>query len=542
MSKSNLQRFREIITVLRRYKVFECFSKQQNPENVRIAFEELGPFFIKLGQLLSSRTDILAPIFIRELEKLQTEVKSDDFDLIKPLIEEAMDLPIEDVFAHLEKEAFASASVAQVHKGYLKNGDVVAVKVQHPGTYEMMMQDMKLLKKALPLINLTPVGKIADMSKVIRDYKKMLISEFDFIMQAELMERFRANNMSNPYVCSPKTYMKYSSSTLLVMEFMEGETVSHYLNLAEHGEEPETFRRQKSQFAQYIVESFMKQVFEDGFFHADPHPGNILLNTKGGKISIAYLDFGIMGTLEESMIKKLNELIIAFGNKNSDRFTQILLSMCHKSRPININKMQRSVADTLYEYFGMSLDRLNISDLFHDISRLCNEYGLIFPENTAFLFKGCITIASILRELDPTLSLMRMIQPHAYKYLRKNFNLENELLEFTKNVLLTGKAAPSIPLNLLELIRKTSSGKLRITSSHEDLDAQLDRIGAMVNRLSISIVLAALILGFCLVIQSYNGTLTIGIKMISILGYFLIPLLTILFIASLWWGRGRRKT
>lgn len=272
-------RLAQIVAVLTKHNVLLSLAEQKHPERVREAFEELGPTFIKIGQILSTRTDIVSEEFAEEFKKLQDHVKTDDFSVVAPLIEAEAGLPLTELFEKIEPKPLASASIAQVHAAVLKGGQEVVVKVQHPGIYEEMTMDIALLEKAVPLVRHIPAAGMMDPAAIVGELKRSLMNELDFTKEADNIEKFHTLNKDVSYILSPKVYREFSSQRLLVMDFMKGVKVSDYIKRAdeEAAGGNTAVLAAKKRLAREIVDNYMKQIFDDGFFHADPHPGNILI-------------------------------------------------------------------------------------------------------------------------------------------------------------------------------------------------------------------------------------------------------------------------
>lgn len=274
------KRLREIVSVFVKHGIKNELS---NPKQLRLALEELGPSFIKIGQILSTRADILPMEFITELQNLQDNVKPEDFKVMKEVIESGLNRPIDEVFMEFDEKPIASASLAEVFKARLKTGERVAVKVQRPFVKEKMLSDIRILKKLAPFINLTsPTKEIIDIREIVDELSDATIKELNFLKEMDNIVRFSENNKHIKYLTCPKVYKEYCTQRILVMDYIEGIKIDNIKRLKEEGYDIQDI-------AIKLTYNYFKQVFEDGFFHADPHPGNILIHNN----TIGYLDFGL---------------------------------------------------------------------------------------------------------------------------------------------------------------------------------------------------------------------------------------------------------
>lgn len=574
--KTSSVRFKEIMKVFLSYNVLPNIAKQEHPEKVREAFEELGPTFIKIGQMLSVRSDILTPRFIEELKKLQDNVKTDTFATVKQTIEEETHLKLTDIFETFEELPFASASMGQAHKATLKNGKEVAVKVQHPGIKEEINLDLSLFAKVLPLIKHIPESNVVDPKEIFLEIKTSLQNELNSLKEAENGVAFYKKNNGWEIIQTPIIYRDYCTEKVLVMEFMQGESIRKFVQKEVVSKESEERKQLKNHLGNVLVRNFVKQVFEDGFFHADPHPGNILVRflepneegyhaknkvkdiqhkkeMKQGSIGfnyteeqdlppyrLVYLDFGMMGYLDETMIHKLTNVMDSLYGNNVKNIGRAILQLCNQIGPVDEEHFFEELAPLLDENYGASVGDLNLQTLFFRIIAICHQNNLQAPQEVTMLIKAIATFEGVIRELAPEISLIEIATPFAKKYFTEKIDWQWELKKAGIDLLYSAKAAPKIPSRVLDVLDDLSKGKSKINLELKKQNELMDRVERMMNRLVMGLILSALIIGSSMLVEFNAGLTSNFVSVLGMIGYA-IALFAILFLAVDIWKKGRRK-
>lgn len=568
MSKSTSRsRLAEIIKIFIKYNVVPNFVQQKNPEQVKTAFEELGPTFIKIGQMLSVRDDLLSTKFTKTFKTLQDSVPSDSYLTVKKTIESELDLLIEDIFEEFTKAPFASASMGQAHHAKLKNGDTVVVKVQHPNIAEEIMLDLQLFERALPLIKYIPETSVVDLNGVLQEVRRSLTNELDFFKESKNGVLFYEKNDHWQEIRSPKIYEAFCSKKVIVMEAMPGENLNHLMNIT--ADEPpliEGYENQqlKQNIAKLLVENFMKQVFDDGFFHADPHPGNILFHLltpdelshnqttetkkrqkefhsisvtatsrvtkQAAPYTLNYIDFGMMGQLSLTLRQRLTEAVIALYTKDNYRIEKTVLRLCQQEGSFDESNFHQELATFLEQYTDSPIEEIEIQEVFTQIVVICHQNNLQFDRDITLLLKAFSTLEGVIRVLDPEMSLMEIATPFAQNYFFTHLEIE-ETLKKTGLDLLSGlKTAPKLPQQLHHLLEIWTSGQGKVNLEIKKQEDLLSRIENMVNRIVFGVILAALIVGASLLVQAAPDD---RFNVISILGIctYAIAALVIIFLA-----------
>lgn len=559
-------RFRTIVSVLRRYNVLSNLARQKHPEQVRAAFEELGPTFIKVGQILSSRTDIVKPEFANEFKRLQDNVKADDFSVVRQTIERQTGKQLEEIFADFDPQPFASASMGQTHHATLLNGQKVVVKVQHPGIDAEVALDISLFERALPLLRYIPESSVVDLREMVAEIKRSLFNELDTNIEVQNGTRFYQLNDHSDIIRVPRVYAKYSTQKVLVNQYMAGTSIQHFMAQVRAADQANDHQLddERQYLARALVQNFLKQVFEDGFFHADPHPGNILLRQlrpgdvdfdetvpqRTGKIGkrrlppyrLVYLDFGMMGEISPALMSGIANVVIAVTTENTRQVGKAILAISNRTGTVDEEAFFSELAPFLSQYYNSGLGDIDFQGLLFEMVKVCRNNNIQMNPAVTMLGKAFGTIEGIVETLDPTLSMMDVARPFARKYMREHLSLRNELEDGLLATLKGLQDAPKLPSRLLAALDTFDNGQARVNLVFAHRKQFLDRIDAMVNKIVLAVILAALIVGSSLLVQSHSDNS--WITNIGIFGYVTAVLVIIgLIIRTLhrWYQRWRGK-
>lgn len=527
MYKNSVQRFREIVKVLAFYGFgFIVDSKLNNetksPQNLRKAFEELGPTFIKIGQILSTRPDILPAPYITELSKLQDSVPAEKFEDIDNVFFNEFDKSINDTFKHFDKKPLASASIAQVHKAIMKNGREVIVKVQRPDIYEKMNLDLNILHKILKLSKAKFADALIDPLEALDEIRWSTELELDFKIEANNICKFRELNYDVAFVYAPFVISDLSSSKVLTMEEIDGFKINDIRKLNQEGYDPEDVGRK-------LALSFFKQVFTDGFFHGDPHPGNILI--RGGKI--AFIDFGIMGSFTKDLKAALNDAIIAVAYKDPDKLISVVMSIGIKKGFINRNKLYEEIDYLFASYLSTSLHNIEMSVMLQEIFDCCKRNNVFLPKDLTLLIRSLVIIEGVIAKICPELKILDVAIPFV-KSNNMNSFLNNisfdELLIKTTSFI---RDSAKIPTKIVQLSDSILNGRTKIQFQISSLNKTVNDINKMTNRVVISLIISSMIIGSSLILNSNIGPDIYGISIIGILGFGFAAIMGLWLIISI---------
>ena len=532
---SQVKRSRQIISVLIKYgldyfidqakisfwlkikKKPKRFQELTPPKRLRLALEELGPTFVKFGQILSTRPDFLPPDFIKELEKLQDKVPPFSSFQAKKIIKKELNKPLEKLFKKFETKPIAAASLSQVHKAILPNNEVVAVKVQRPGIKEIIELDLKILEDLAGFLeDRLYNGWVYQPKLIVKELKKAIEKEIDFTNEAYNFERFRINFKDIEYIKMPKIYWEMSTAKVLTMEFMEGTKINEitqdkYKNIFE-----------AKKVAKQGAEAILKQILEDGFFHADPHPANLLVQPPA---TIVMLDVGMVGYLDEETIISGAKLLRAIIDKNSDQVISCLENLGVIIKEFDKNLFRQDLKELFDRYWGIPLKRLEISKFTQDMLRMIVQHHLVLPSNLVLMIKALSMVETTGRQLDPDFDMVSVARPFVKNLWRKKF-APRELLKksgivFQESV----ELIEQLPRDLIDILCKLKEGRLKFNFEYRGLEKLTREIDRSSNRLSFSLIIAALIIGSSLVLQQQVGPFIFGYSAIGIIGYLLASFL-----------------
>ncbi len=497
-------RFKEIVSVAVKHGFKNGIG---NPTELKLVLEELGPTFVKIGQILSTRPDIIPKEYIMELEKLQDSVKPEDFSVMKEIIETNLRANISDVFLDFQSTPLASASLAEVYLAKLKTGEVV-LKVQRPLVREKILADINILKKLAPFIKFTTKNEVLDVKEVIEEIKVATERELDFLQEKENIKKFNLNNKGIKYIKNIDIYEKYCTSNMIVMEYVEGIKIDHVPTLIEKGYDTR-------EIAKKLTYNYFKQVFEDGFFHADPHPGNILISNN----KIGFIDFGLMGSLDSGIKKKFNSFLEGVATNNIDLMTTSVLSIGIRKGEVDVNKLYQDINLLYNTYIEESIYKYDLAQILEEVIIICKKNNIVMPKDITLLAKGLLTLQGVLAKIDKELNIMDIALPYF-----KNKIIEENLKDYDiallgSKFMSAGKASLDLPLKLSQIIDRGLEGRLKLNLEFKNTGENFNEVNKMVNRIIFSVIVAGLLISSALVVNANIGLKVYGISAIGIIGY-----------------------
>ena len=532
---SRRTRLLEIVRVMRNHNVITNFINQRNPREVRLAFQELGPTFIKAGQLLSTRPDLISPAFIAEMRQLQDNVEVDDFASVKTTFEEQTGKKLNEVFSFFDETPFASASIGQTHRAILKDGTKVVVKIQHPEVARLIATDLALFRLALRMTKFTPDIGAINPREIFNEIRTSLLNEINTEIEIANGQEFYHYNNNDGIIRVPKVYKQYSAQKVLVNSSMPGKSIKNYLAqpISQDLAVAESQKAERKYLAQVLVNNFLKQVFEDNFFHADPHPGNILFyrlkegdpnyqenqakeafsyEFHGNKVvwakrqplppyRLVYLDFGMMGRLTPSMIDGIAQIVLALNTKDIRQIGQAILAVCNQTGPVDSEDFYEELGLFLTPFMNMGLDQIDFPAMLYSVIGLCRKNNLQMKAEVTLLVKAFGSLEGLVSQLDPDLSMMDVARPLGKAYLKRKFNLKTSLEDLSFDTLQSLKATSQLPTKASKFFDVVSSGQTRFSVRYKGQDKLLDRIDHLANRIIIALVLAAIILASSLLVE-----------------------------------------
>ena len=503
-------RLGEILAVLLKYNAV----LGRSPEKTRLVLEELGPTFVKLGQIMSMRSDLLPIEYCKELEKLRTSVRPMPFAQVRRLVESELGRPLEEIFSSFSPEALGSASIAQVHRAVLKSGEPVVVKVRRENIREIMASDIELLKKASGMIKLAiHSGQAIDYGLILDEMWQITQQEMDFLNEAANMEKFRTLHEEVAYVSCPRPYPELTTAGVLVMEEVRGIEISKKEELTEAGYDLE-------EICAKLCDNYVKQIVDDAFFHADPHPGNIRI--QDGRI--VWLDFGMMGTLSERDRQLFREAVTAIAEHDVDALKTIVLTLGVYKGEIDHSKLYDDIDALLTKYGRMDIGQMNLGVMMEDFLQTANRNGISLPKGMSMFGRGLMTLEGVVADLCPTINLVEIMANHIAGSRLAGMDWKKELTSLLKNVAVSSKKSLEIPAQLSDFLKMNIRGQSRLNLSL-NLDERsrkfLDRITTRV--LSV-VLLAALLVTSGLLCLIQTGPTLIGLPLPAFIGFCLTAL------------------
>ena len=527
----NMKRVNEIVDVLRKYEV-EYLIEQSNffkrlpfrnkkeeeldldetfEMRIRLSFEELGATFIKLGQLLSTRPDLVGQDLAHELIKLQDDTPPIPFETVKEIIESELDDDMENLFAEFEEKPIGSASIGQVHKAKFHNGTEVAVKVQKPGVEELIDTDLDIMHFFAGRVNqFVRRSRVYNFPAIISEFERSIRMEIDYKYESSNISHLKNDFRNDRTVYVPEVYNRYTTSKVLTMEYINGKKVSEVMENPE-GYDPKLIAKRG-------LDSYIKQILFNGFFHADPHQGNIIILPDN---VICYIDMGSMGVMDEDFRNDLAQLFQFIISKNVNGIINQLNYMDILDRGVPVKDLKYDINSMVNRYYGAELD--NFTSGVDDLMNLMVKYEVTLPREFVLMARGFSLIEDMGMKLDPEFDVFNEIQPLARKLISKKFSPKTVFDYMQHNVVEVEHFMRTLPHDINDLIYKIQNDKISIELKIKDLTF-------LINQISISIIIAALLVGSSLVIMSDVGYEVFDIPILGLIGFTISLILGILIV------------
>ncbi len=484
---------------------------QPIPVRARRILEELGPTFIKLGQMLSTRPDLIPLEFCREFEKLQDEVPGFEYEKVEALIRHELRSPINEVFNNLSPEPKAAASLAQVHLAELKTGEKVVVKVQRPNIKSIITADVEILYTLARLAEKhIRESRIYNPVGIVDEFKKTIQRELEFTTEASNIEKFRRNFEKESSVYIPRVFHNLSTDRILTMERIEGIKVTDIETIEKAG-------LSRKQIAINGANAILKQIFIDGFFHGDPHPGNIFIIQDN---TVVFLDFGIVGRIDQESKAQFANILTSITERDVSAIVEVFTVMGIIERA-DVRKLNLDLADLIERYYGISLEELRMEKLWGDIINVVSRNGIEIPPDLFLLVKAMITIEGVGKRLDPEFDLTVHTRPFVEKLVKQKYDPERvakEIRRFAKELYQFTRA---LPKDLALILDKIKRGTLRVEFEHRGLENLTQVIDRVSNRITVSVIVAALIIGSSIVVHIDKGPMFLGLPVMGIFGFLI---------------------
>jgi ubiquinone biosynthesis protein len=496
----NLRRFSQISRVLVRHGfgfIFDVRRERREKRGLQELFapnfgvrlrrslDDLGPTFVKFGQLLSTRSDILPEGVLLELQKLQDTAKPMPAGASQVIVERELGAPVEEVFESFDPDPLGSASIGQVHRAVLRDGEIVAVKVQRPEAPGRVEADLELMREFADFLDRRFGRRIfVDVRGLVAEFESVIRRELDYTAEAANARRFATNFAGTPVVI-PKVYLEFSTSRVLTLEHIEG---TRFRDIRPLLLTPSERRRVASMGADAIF----KMAFEDGFFHGDPHPGNLLL-TPGG--DLALLDFGMIGYLSRDDVEALSRLFIAVIQRDAAAALRGLEALGVRYAPEVRGDLLRDLGEFLNKYSGLSVGEVTLGQALSELIALARRYRLRVPPVFPLLTKALVTAEGLARSIDPTINVYEVARPYAQRLLVERYDPEVLLEGAWERALEYARYVEDYPEQIRQLLAEVADGELEVQLRHGGLDELVGEVDVLANRLVFAVVTGALLIG-----------------------------------------------
>lgn len=530
-SIKKIKRFSKIVHVLSKHGIDEIISRsnfdffkstdlEDNPQElftpqfnqrIRLAIEELGPTYIKFGQLLSNRKDLVPEVLIQELKKLQDDVPPEELDIVLKMKQEFGIEPAEH-FSYIAKTPFAAASISQVYNATLKNGEEVILKVKRTNIHQVIESDLALLHDLIRFLEKKyPALKKLFVSEIAQSFENAILQELSLNNELQNIERFRHNFEKNTIVYVPKTYAQFSNNSVLCMEFIVGEKINDVVGLKRMGFDPK-------QIVKNGLDVYLKQVLEDGFFHADPHPGNIFIKDNG---QITFIDFGAMGTLSSSEKAILEEVVINFGLKNAKKLVRQLKKMSIEHYISNEQQLERQIEDVFDYLEYATVSTIEVQVIIKKFNAILNQNHILLPEYVYVLMRGVALIEGIGQQLDADLNIQQAMRPYAINLAKEKLYPKNVAKKLINNLKDIRDLVDDIPEDTLKLIDKINNDQLAMNIKINEFERLERLIKNSINKIVLAVLTLTFGIGSSMLANTRVKPMILDMPLLAWAGYLL---------------------
>lgn len=505
MDISSARRLKEIVAVLRDRELLQGVT----PVKVRQVLEDLGPTFVKLGQIISMRPDFLPNEYQAELTRLQSEVKPMDFSVVKEIVQREYNQSWDGIFASIDEHAMGSASIAQVHRASLLNGDRVVIKVQRPGIYEVMAKDIALLKKAISILNLVRDSDgVVNLESIVDEMWEIAKQEMDFLLEADHIEEFAHLNKDDENILCPKVNRQLTTQRILVMECMEGIPL-------DDGEGLQAACVDMERIGRRLGINYVKQMIDDGFFHADPHPGNIWV--KDGRI--IWLDLGMMGRLSVRDRNSFRHAIMALVTNDVYGMKEAVLALGMPRGKVDHIQLYDDVAALMAQYGDLDFEHLKAGEVARKILMVLKSNNIAIPHGFSMFARGVMIMEGVMTRCCPQVNFSEIFAKGLRVSMEKDFSWLAELNKFKRDSYMLMKKSMQLPEQISDILKMTLSGQTKVNLDLTGSQEPLQKLDSMINKMIMAIISAALLLGSSTICTTQMEPKIMEIPLLGVLGY-----------------------
>ena len=505
MDISSARRLKEIVAVLRDRELLQGVT----PVKVRQVLEDLGPTFVKLGQIISMRPDFLPNEYQAELTRLQSEVKPMDFSVVKEIVQREYNQSWDGIFASIDERAMGSASIAQVHRASLLNGDRVVIKVQRPGIYEVMAKDIALLKRAISILNLVRDSDgVVNLESIVDEMWEIAKQEMDFLLEADHIEEFAHLNKDDENILCPKVNRQLTTQRILVMECMEGIPL-------DDGEGLQAACVDMERIGRRLGINYVKQMIDDGFFHADPHPGNIWV--KDGRI--IWLDLGMMGRLSVRDRNSFRRAIMALVTNDVYGMKEAVLALGMPRGKVDHIQLYDDVAALMAQYGDLDFEHLKAGEVARKILMVLKSNNIAIPHGFSMFARGVMIMEGVMTRCCPQVNFSEIFAKGLRVSMEKDFSWLAELNKFKRDSYMLMKKSMQLPEQISDILKMTLSGQTKVNLDLTGSQEPLQKLDSMINKMIMAIISAALLLGSSTICTTQMEPKIMEIPLLGVLGY-----------------------
>ncbi len=514
------QRLSEMLSIVRRYDIMHGMT----PETLRQMFEELGPTFVKAGQILSMRSEILPQSFCDELAKLRTNAEPMDREVVLQVLRDEYAAPIEEIFDAIDDVPLGSASIAQVHKARLVTGELVAIKVQRPHVQEIMAQDISIIRSVGRVAeHFVSASQILDIKSVVDELWRTFREETDFMIEARNLAEFRRSNRDCAYVEAPKPYPALCTSHVVVMDYIEGIPIYDTEALKRAGYD-------LHEVGTKLLDNFTYQMLDEGFFHADPHPGNLII--RGGKI--CYIDLGFMGRMSANDRAAINQMVLAVAEKDTPQLmTGLLRFASSDSAGVDRGSLLTDLDSIVETYGTASLDDLDIGAFFNALVSMASKHGIEMPGSVTILARTLVSLEGLVDSLLPGSSMIQILRTHIKAHESLGSLAEEEIVRLARESRLATHGILTAAAESGLLARMATRGQLRMGIDVAGDEDMFEGLSHVADRLAVAIIVAGLFIGSSVVYYARIQPVIFGIPVIGFIGYVLALVLSVVVIRDI---------
>jgi ubiquinone biosynthesis protein len=458
-------------------------------ERVRMSFEQLGPTFVKLGQLLATRPDLIPLAFSEEFKKLHDQVSGVAFSDIERILTAHFGAPLGEVFSNFEQEPLAAASIAQVHRATLKDGSEVVVKVQRPGIERLIRDDLQILAQLAELAQrYLPESRIYNPTGIVSEFRRSMEFETNFVVEANNIRRFAANFADDPYIKIPKVYSEYTGRRVLVLEALDGIPLSQAESMQQQGFDPDEVLRRG-------FRAYMKMVYSDGLFHGDLHAGNVLL-LKDNRIGL--IDFGIVGRVNRKTQSAIANVFLALAEEDYDRLAYLYVDMAPFTERVDVDQFARDIRDLIAPYFGLTMKNVNIGRLMMDSTTVAAKHGLVLPTELILFFKSVISVEGMGRVLNKDFDFLSISLEFSKDLIQMRMEPKRVFSDASVFARDMNSLVSTLPRQIKQVLRRLNDPDFKIQVRSEEIESLRRTMETGYRLQFLGMILAAVILGLFL--------------------------------------------